>query len=175
MKKYRFILLFSCLSVGVGIMMGAYDYDPIYPGSYLPVFMLRGEMEKAVKAESPQGMKNPGKIYIYGDYILVNEKYKGIHIIDNHNPESPQNIAFLHIDGCMDMAVKDNLIYTDNAVDLIAIKPNASYTSIEVTERLAGLFPELPSPEGTWLSYGINDYRPKGGILVAWKMKPNNK
>lgn len=168
MERHRFILLFSILSFASGIMLSSYDIEPVYYGEYIPVYMLRSEMEKAVKAESPTSLKNPGKIYVYGNYILVNEKYKGIHVIDNSNPSSPQNISFLHIDGCIDMAMKDNMLYADNAVDLITIKPNANFTSIEVTGRIPGIFPEVQSPDGYWQNYQINQYRPKDGILVAW-------
>ena len=47
------------------------------------------------------------------------------------------------IDGCIDMAMKDNMLYADNAVDLITIKPNANFTSIEVTGRIPGIFPPV--------------------------------
>lgn len=171
MKKYRFITLYSMLCLISGIMLSSYDIEPVYYGNYIPVYMLRAEMEKSIKSESPRDLSSPGKIYVYGNYILINEKYKGIHVIDNSNPVSPQKIAFLHIDGCIDMAIKEGILYADNAIDLIAIKPNDNFTSIEVTGRIKGIFPEVQSPDGTWQNYQINEFRPKEGILVAWKSK----
>ena len=169
MKKHLFSFLFTLLCFGTGILLSA--SDPVYYGDYTPVFMDRSEMEKAVKLEIAQPLRDPGKIYLYDKYILVNEKYKGIHIIDNSNPSSPQNIAFLHIDGCIDMAMKNNVLYADNAIDLIALKTNSNFTSVEVTERIKGIFPEIESPDGFWTPYYLNKFRPKNGILVAYKKK----
>lgn len=137
--------------------------------TYKPVFMKRAEMEKAVKAEQPRPMKVTGKIYVKDQYLLVNEKYKGIHIIDNSNPADPINIAFLHIDGCLDMAVKENVLYADNAVDLVAIKMSPDYKSAEVTGRIHKVFPEVSDPDRMWSNSSLNELRPKDGILVAWE------
>lgn len=169
MKKPFFFILFSILCVGTGILLSA--SDPISYGLYTPVFMDRSEMESAVKIEAAQPLRVTGKIYLYGQYILVNEKYKGIHVIDNSNPTEPHNLAFLHIDGCIDMAMKNNVLYADNAIDLIAIKTTDNFASIQVTERLKGILPETESPDGYWMTYNVNQFRPKNGILVAWKIR----
>ena len=169
MKKNLFSLLFTLLCVGTGVLLSA--SDPVFYGDYTPVFMDRSEMEKAVKLEMAQPLRDPGKIYLYDKYILVNERYKGIHIIDNSNPALPQNLAFLHIDGCIDMAMKNNMLYADNAIDLIALKTMGNFTGVEVTERIKGIFPEIESPDGFWTPYYLNKFRPKNGILVAYKKK----
>jgi len=169
MKKPLFSLLFSLLCIGTGILLSA--SEPIYTGQYTPVFMERAEMERAVKMEAAQPLRNPGKIYLYGEYILVNEKYKGIHVIDNSNPAQPTNQAFIHIDGCIDMAMKNNVIYADNAIDLIALKTSDNFTTVQVTERIKSLFPEIESPDGYWSSYYLDKFRPTDGILVAYKQK----
>jgi len=169
MKKHLFSWFFTLLCVGTGILLSA--SDPVYYGDYTPVFMDRSEMEKAVKLEAAQPLRDPGKIYLYDKYILVNEKYKGIHIIDNSNPAAPQNVAFLHIDGCIDMAMKNNVLYADNAIDLIALKTTADFATVQLTERLKNIFPEIESPDGYWTPYYLNKFRPKNGILVAYKKK----
>jgi hypothetical protein len=128
-------------------------------------------MESAVKIESAQPLRTTGKIYMYGQYILVNEKYKGIHVIDNSNPAAPQNIAFLHIDGCIDMAMRNEILYADNAIDLIALKTTDNFASVQVTQRIKGIFPETESPDRYWSPNYVNQFRPKNGILVAWKKK----
>jgi len=162
-------MLFSLLCLSTGILLSG--SDPVTYGDYLPVYMDRTEMEQAVKIETAQPLHATGKIYLYGQYILVNEKYRGIHVIDNSNPEAPQKVAFLHIDGCIDMAMKNNVLYADNAIDLIALKTTDNFSTIQVTERLKGIFPETESPDGYWSTYTVNQFRPKNGILVAWKKK----
>ena len=169
MKKPFFSFLYTIICIGTGILLSA--SDPMYYGNYSPVYMIRSEMEQAVKTEAAQPLRNTGKIYLYGQYILVNEKYKGIHVIDNSNPASPQNVVFVHIDGCIDMAVKNNILYADNAVDLIALKTTDNFATVKVTERIKGIFPETESPDGNWGAETVNKFRPQNGILVAWKKK----
>jgi hypothetical protein len=138
---------------------------------YEPVFMLRNEMEKSVRLEDPRDIVNPGKIYLKDNFIFINEKYAGIHVIDNTDPENPRNFAFIHIDGCIDMAVKDNVLYADNAVDLVSLALNTQITGIQVTARIKNVFPEMLAPDGLGLTYRQNQARPHNSILVKWRQK----
>ena len=144
--------------------------EPVYYGPYSPVFMHRSEMEKNVKLEGPRTILNPGKIYLKDYFIFINEKYRGIHVIDNSNPENPTNIAFINVDGCIDMAMKNNVLYADNAVDLIALKLDENMTGIEVTKRIKNTFPEPISPDGRDLTWKERQAAPEGAILVRWDM-----
>ncbi len=66
-----------------------------------------------------QPIVNLGKIYYKAPYIFVNESARGVHIIDNANPNSPQKISFLTIPGNNDIAIKDNFLYADNLRDMV--------------------------------------------------------
>jgi len=157
------------LAVFLFILTG-FDNEQVYYGPYNPVFMLRSEMEKNVKLEGPKTILNPGKIYLKDHFIFINEKYRGIHVIDNTNPEDPTNVAFINVDGCIDIAMKNNVLYADNAVDLIAIKLDEHMTEIEVTERIKNTFPEPVSPEGRELTWKERQAAPEDAILVRWDM-----
>jgi hypothetical protein len=149
-------------------LISGFDFEP-ENFEYEPIFMLRSELEKSVRIESPRILENPGKIYLKDDLILINEKYLGIHVIDNFNPSAPENIAFLHIDGCIDIAMKDNVLYADNAVDLVSLLMKPDMTGIQVTSRIKNVFPELQSPDGRGLSSREQMARPENSILVRWK------
>ncbi|MDD3738917.1 MAG: hypothetical protein PHP31_06455 [Lentimicrobiaceae bacterium] len=164
----RGIKIFAILIMGL-FVTSSVSYSPVENMYYNPVYMKRADMEKAVGLQTNVPVKNPGKIYLHNNYILLNELYEGIHIIDNSDPSNPVKVAFIHIDGCVDMAVKDNIIYADNAVDLIAIKVSDNFQNIEVTERIRNIFPEFEDPFRQWSTHSINLYRPEDGILVAWK------
>ena len=86
-----------------------------------PVYKSLEEIRQHVKVTSPRTLKYPGKIYFYGDYVMINERKEGVHIIDNSNPTNPENISFLEIEGNVDMAVKDGYLYADNYIDLLTI------------------------------------------------------
>ncbi len=149
------------------IMMG-FQNEPVFNALYQPIFMLRSDMENNVKFKGPEPIMEAGKIYLKDKFIFINEKYRGIHVIDNSNPENPANAAFISIDGCIDMAVKGNILYADNAVDLIAIRFNLELTTIEVTGRTRNVFPELISPDGRGLYWQEEQAKPDGAILVKW-------
>ncbi len=79
------------------------------------------EQIRDIKILGPEALKNPGKIYVYGDYLFVNEINRGIHIFDNSDVNNPVNLSFISIYGNVDLAIKDNILYADNLFDLISI------------------------------------------------------
>ncbi len=143
----------------------------VYYYEYEPVFMDRTEMEKSIGSESPRPVTEPGKIYVKDQFVFIVEKGRGIHVIDNSDPEHPTNRAFIHIDGCIDLAIKDHVLYADNAADLVALSVNPSWSGITVTERFRNVFPEPLAPDGRDLSYEEKLARPENSVLVRWKRR----
>jgi hypothetical protein len=158
MKKFK-PLLFLVLA-GVVWLLTCSDVEPNSYNTYIPIFMERAELEKSVfMVNGTRDMEHPGKIWVKDDRIYVNEKYKGVHIIDNSNPTSPRQVGFIMAPGCLDIAIKGDVIYLDNAVDLVAF----DMASGQVTERLKHYFPEPISPQGKKY-YNLTDL-----ILVGWR------
>jgi hypothetical protein len=87
---------------------------------YDPIYTTLSKVRANMKSNPAQELKNPGKIYIYGNYIFLNESNEGIHIIDNSNPSAPRNIAFVTVPGNIDLAVKGNVLFADSYSDLVA-------------------------------------------------------
>src|SRR6185436_7954170 len=75
---------------------------------YKPVYMSYDELRSAVKSTAVTDLKTVGKIYYKAPYIFISEVNEGIHVLDNTNPSSPQNVAFIKVPGNLDIAVKDN-------------------------------------------------------------------
>ena len=167
MRLYKYLMLLATA------LLLCSDHYP--ESGYIPVLMERAEMERAVKLEPPRSMNDPGKIYYKSPYLFIVEKYKGVHIIENSNPANPEKIGFIHVDGIRDIAMKDNVMYADNAVDLIAIQFNASYTSVSVSKRLKNYFPEMTAPDGMSFPYYSYKNRPANSIIVAWKTNNSNR
>lgn len=90
----------------------------------------------------PKPLLATGKIYVYGDYLLINEPQKGIHVIDNRNPASPKNLNFITIPGNVDMAVNSGILYADSYIDLLAFDI-ANPRDIELVERVEDVFPQM--------------------------------
>ncbi len=78
-------------------------------------------LAKSIGSVAPQELKVPGKIYVYGDFLLISEIKKGIHVIDNSDPKNPKNLSFITVPGVLDIAVKDDILYVDNYTDLVSL------------------------------------------------------
>ncbi|OWY19710.1 hypothetical protein C7N43_37165 [Sphingobacteriales bacterium UPWRP_1] len=89
--------------------------------AYEPVYLSFAELRQPLTITAGHDLKQPGKIYFKAPYLLINERNQGVHVIDNSNPASPQNVAFIEIPGNIDMAVKNNVLYADSYTDLLAI------------------------------------------------------
>lgn len=107
---------------------------------YVPVCKTTQEVRANIKSNPVQPIENAGKLYIKGQYIFLNEIDKGIHVIDNSNPSHPQQIAFITIPGCMDLAVKGNTLYADLYTDLVAIDISNPH-NVVLKKVIEGVFP----------------------------------
>ena len=155
-------ILWGVLLAGVWLLTSS-DVVPLRYGEWTPYFMQRADLEKSVKmAPEARELVDPGKLWITGDKIYVVERYKGVHIIDNSDPTNPRPTGFIIAPGCMDVALSGNIIYLDNAVDLVAFDT----ASATVTTRLRNYFPEPTSPAGDRYH---NNGNSSGMILVGWK------
>ena len=85
---------------------------------YKPVFKPLSEVRAEMKSTSAQEIAATGKIYLYKNFIYLNEPGKGVHIIDNSDPSQPVNFSFLPIPGNIDIAIKDNYLYADHTAIL---------------------------------------------------------
>lgn len=86
-----------------------------------PVYKQPSEIRVDVTAGSPRELANPGKIYVLGQYLFINERNEGIHVFDNSDPRNPQPIAFWNIPGNTDMAVRGNSMYVNQYIDLLTL------------------------------------------------------
>jgi len=168
MKKSIYPLLFL-----VVLLFTSSGDDSFNPSEYFPVLMERPELEKSIKYRDAQSIENPGKIYYKDGIIYLNEKYKGIHVIDNSNPEAPVNVGFLNIPGCIDIAIKNNSLMADNATDLVSIDIT-NLSALKVTGRLQNAFPECTPPDLEYIPYMFSSSnRPRNTIIVGWKKMDN--
>lgn len=130
---------------------------------YEPVYMSYEDLRQAVKSEPARALKKPGKIYMKGNYVFINEIDKGIHVIDNSNPSAPQNIAFINIPGNIDIAAIGNVLYADSYVDLLTLDIS-NPSSISVLKRNENVLPYRVFTNGTYAD-------PQQGVVVDWLEK----
>lgn len=89
---------------------------------YTPVVEKMQTVLQQVKLTNPIAVKNAGKMVLLNNYIYLVENEKGIHVINKSNAKSPVITGFIAIPGCIDIAVKDDVLYADCFTDLLTIK-----------------------------------------------------
>ena len=107
---------------------------------YEPVYQSLDDIRSGIDVGVPVDMAQPGKIYLYGSLLFINEPGKGVHIVDNSDRSNPRFIQFITVPGNFDMAVKDNVLYVDSYVDLVALDISDVSTIREV-HRAEEVFP----------------------------------
>jgi hypothetical protein len=129
---------------------------------YRPVIKQKAEVLNEMNSAAVSVVQAPGKFYLYGKYIFLNEINKGVHVIDNGNPASPKKVAFLKIPGNLDIAVKGNTLYADFYSDLLALDIS-NPLQVKLTKMLPRSFPERQYANG---------YTPDSNtVVVDWIKK----
>jgi hypothetical protein len=112
-----------------------------------PVYKLKQEVYDGIGSQAPTPIRSAGKIFLIGNYIFLSEKNKGVHIINNSNPEAPVNQAFIPIPGTEDVVVKGNILLADCFIDLLSIDisdPN----NVKLVHVASNVFPERRNMHG---------------------------
>lgn len=123
----------------------------------VPIYLQMSDVRaRQIVIEPGQELENPGKIYLYGNYLLINEPQEGIHILDNTNPSSPINLNFIPIAGNVDLAVNNNMLYADNYVDLLVFDIS-NIRSIKQVERVKDVFNHMYSNSDTGVLLTFKD------------------
>jgi len=164
------LLSFFFLFVATMLFSSCKDntYEEITYKANVPVYMGLDEFRGAVKRTSPAALENPGKIYFKDNYLFINEYHKGVHVIDNSNPSSPAMVAFLEIPGNVDIAIRNNILFADSFIDLVAIDISDPSNPVEV-DRIEDAFPNvLPPIDYTYPVYGLDFSK---GVVVGWETK----
>jgi len=162
---FAFATIFSCDTDGS-------DYEFVMVAT--PEIMSKSEFRQSVDISSARDILEAGKIYVYNDYIFVND-IEGIHIIDNRNPSFPKKIKFITIPGNEDISVKDNYLFADSATDLVVFDIS-NINMIQEVERLEDVFNvynfQVPI-EAETVDYGKFNY--EEDIIVGWTVKQERR
>jgi len=136
------------LVVVVMIFFYSCEKDHIVDNAMRPVYASYDDFSE-LRSGPPLPFDNLGKIVTAGSYIFINERGKGIHVIDNTNPNFPVQLYFWHIIGNSEFTISQNTLYANNGKHLLAIEisnfANISLTNViknQYQPELLELFPE---------------------------------
>lgn len=129
---------------------------------YTPIIESMSSLKAKVKSSAAIPVANAGKLFIIGNYVFLNEREKGIHVIDNTNPAMPVNKGFIVIPGNTDLSVKGNILYANCYTDLLSINIT-DINNITVTKSIDDIFSDLRF---------INGYSTSlGNVITGWNVK----
>jgi len=146
------------------------EFEIVETDGLAPVYINRDNLK--VESESPRELGDLGKIVVIDSFLLVNELYKGIHVINNSNPGSPIGLVFWHISGNIDFTVTGDLLYADNSLDLYTIDISDIY-NIQLLNTTENIY-QTPQSE-QYYPVGYLGYfecvDSEKGIVVDWEEK----
>lgn len=156
-------LLSGCAETDIG------EQESLRNG-YTPVYSTPDASDIVLASARP--VERPGKIYIYGKYLLVGERMKGIHIFDNTDPNNPSPVGFIQMLGNSDMAIKDGVMYADHVGNLVALAIS-DFQTLDEKGRLPlrNWDKGVPPPSASYFVC----YDPSKGIVVDWKPVKSSK
>ncbi len=181
MNKNTFLLLF----VTAASLLSCSDKDDGPYADYLvarPITMGSAEFKaNTVAVTEPVPVQYSGKIYAYDNYIFVNDRGLGFHVMDNSNPGDPKKIAFIKIDGNEDISIKDDRLFADSYGDLVVFDIS-DIKNIRVINRL-----ENVTGKGNGIIYSDNivwpqaDFYDQEGVdstkevIIGWEVRTEKR
>jgi len=135
--------------------------------------------EEAIAITEPVPMVESGKIYAYKNYIFVNDVNRGFHILDNSDATSPQNIAFIKLEGNYDISIKDDRLFADSYGDLVVMDISDINNISLVTRMVDAIYQEfwctvgfdVAWPEGPVDAFDYSEFDSTTEAIVGWEVK----
>jgi hypothetical protein len=137
MKRIAPLILFVVVLFFSGCLKDSIERKYTF---YRPVYRTKDQVRQNIKSLQAVDLVKPGKMFYKDGYVFLNELDKGVHIIDVKNPAAPLKVAFVNIPGCIDLAVRGNILYADLYTDLVAIDIS-NPLDVKLTTAINGVFP----------------------------------
>jgi hypothetical protein len=155
----------ALLAVLTGCKYSAPDPPNSKADTYRPVYLAFADA-RLVQTLGPQPLKLPGKIYVKDNFLLINEIGRGIHVVDNRDPAKPVKLSFISIPGNRELAIKDSILYADNALDIVALNI-ADPRNVRLVKRLENTFSATDFPDARNIRFECPD--PEKGVVIRWE------
>lgn len=120
-----------------------------------------------ISIKSERKLEKPGRIYLYQNKLLVNERGEGIHIYNVNDWNSPVYEKFILIPGNTDMAIRNEYLYVNNINDLVIldlsdnakevgrIKSMFSNNSLDYPQNYSGYFECVDKSKGMVIGWEV--------------------
>jgi len=163
------VLLLLC----AGLVRGSYCVFCVGDGfddrNAKPVYMDYQTLRSAVAVSSPRPLVDVSRVYVYQSAVFLVNPNNGIHVLDNSDPASPVNAAFIEVPGNTELSIRDNYLYADSYIDLVTLDISDPSNVVEVA-RQEDIFPydeyqNVPRD----IYFGYNDIDQSRGVVVGYE------
>lgn len=161
--RFCFLLCFSIMLVSCWGRVD--DNMPLDKSNYKAVVMKRADFENAVGTLHPKNIIESGKIYIFENFLFITEVNDGFHVFNYQDPTNPIPVKYIKAPGATDLAIRNGVLYINQATDLITLKYNAQTTTFDFMYRNLNVFPQKVSPDGYYEDINSNE------VVVNWILK----
>lgn len=156
------------LAISIILFFTACEKDHIVKDGMKPVYISYDDFSN-LKSGPALPYTNLGKIVSSGAYIFINERGKGIHVIDNTNPNSPVQLYFWHIIGNTEFTILQQVLYANNGKHLLAIDIS-NFANITLSSVLKNQYePELLELYPENYNGFFECYESALGNLIGWE------
>src|SRR5947209_5498757 len=108
---------------------------------YKPIYGNDSNSKSVVYSPGAHDVLNAGNIYAYKNFIFQLDAGYGIHVIDNSIPSQAHLVGFITVKGCSQIAIKDDLLYT-NCYDDLVVLDFSNLNHMREYSRPPGVFKE---------------------------------
>ena len=168
MSKNIFLGL-CLLAVGAGGCTYSNPKDFAVAG-WRPIYAPKTNNPNVIAAGDTVALTTLGKIYYKAPYLYVGKPGMGIHVL-NISGGALQNVAFIQLAGCNDIAIRDNVLYADSFNDLVALELGSSPQTIRFLKRIPNVFavPSFATRPITAEQGYFECVDATKGVIVGWE------
>lgn len=74
-----------------------------------------------IETTAPERFEDLGNIVAYQQYLYIVERGRGVHIVDNTNPEIPETLGFIAIPSVEQITIDDDVLFANFGWNLLLI------------------------------------------------------
>jgi hypothetical protein len=168
MKSIHYLLIAFCCVLNISCDDDSAQRQKAWVA--VPVVKSLAEIRSSVAVAAARQTHADGKVYVAQDYLFYIAQEEGVHVFDNSDPQSPQNIAFISLEGVHDIAVKGTYLYADNFVDLLVfdISDVNNIQLVRTVENSINFYPEIPE-NASHIDYDYN--WSEGSLITGFRLE----
>ncbi|MCZ2355261.1 MAG: hypothetical protein LC115_01015 [Bacteroidia bacterium] len=111
---------------------------------YRPQYISAADLYK-IEIKPAETIQKPGKILLWGKYLFINDIGRGFHVVDNRNPEVPQNLRFVSVPASSELTIKDGFLFVNNA-DKLAVFDVSNLPEVSLVREVPNVFAQHRLP-----------------------------